>query len=83
MLSIVSLSFVECSAGCRVNSIVRVFEVFRNRSLCLIQLNMFFRYECTCCSAVFMFVWIERTVMSSAYITCFILLFGGVGMSDG
>ena len=40
------------------------------------------RYECTCCLAVFMFAWVERIVMSSAYVISFILLFGGVGMSD-
>ena len=34
----VSLSFVECSAGCEVNSIV--FEGFRIRLICLVQLNV-------------------------------------------
>ena len=81
-LFIVSLSFVECSAGCRVNSIVCVFEGLRIRLFCLVQLNMTGRYECTCCLAVFMFVWVERTVASSFYVMSFILLFGGVGMSD-
>ena len=42
---------------------------------------MFCRYEYTCCLAVFMFVWVERIVMFSAYIISF-LLFGGVGMPD-
>ena len=53
VLFIVSLSFVECSAGCGVNSIVCVFEGFRIRLFCLVQLNMSCRYECTCCLAVF------------------------------
>ena len=35
-----------------------------------------------CCLAVFIFVWVERIVMSSTYVISFILLFGGVGMSD-
>ena len=43
---------------------------------------MFCRYECTCCLAAFMFMWIERIAMSSAYVISFILLFGGVWMSD-
>ena len=43
---IVSLSFVvECSAGCEMNSIVCVFEGFRIRLFCLVQLNMSCRYE--------------------------------------
>ena len=29
-----------------------------------------------------LFVWLEIIVMSSAYVISFILLFGGVGMSD-
>ena len=82
MLFIVSLGFIECSAGCGVNSIVCVFEGFTIRLFCLVQLNMSCRYECTCCVAVFMFVWVERTVISSAYVICLLLLFGGVGMSD-
>ena len=32
--------------------------------------------------AVFMFVCVEILVMSSAYVISFILLFGGVGISD-
>ena len=40
------------------------------------------RYECACCLAVFMFVWVERIVISSAYVISFILLFGGVRISD-
>ena len=49
VLFIVSLSFVECSAGCgcRVNSIVFVFEELRIRLFCLIQLNMSCRYAKT------------------------------------
>ena len=82
VLFIDSLSFVEYSAGCGVNSIACVFEVFRIRLFCLIQLNMSCRYECTCCLAVFMFVWVESIVMSSAYAISFILLFGDVGISD-
>ena len=77
-----SLSFVECSAGCGVNSIVCVFEGFRIILFCLVQLNMPCRCECTFCLAVFMFVWVERSVMSSAYVINFILLFGRVGISD-
>ena len=64
---------------CWVWSIVCVFEGFRIRLFCLIQLNMSCRYECTCCLAVFMFTWVERIVMSSANVISFILLFGGVG----
>ena len=52
LLFIVSLSFVECPAGCGVNSIVWVFEGYRIRLFCLVQLNMSCRYECTCCLAV-------------------------------
>ena len=40
------------------------------------------RYERTCCLAVCIFVWVERIVISSAYVISFILLFGGVGISD-
>ena len=65
-----------------MNSIVCVFEEFRVRLFCLVHLNMSCRYECTCCLAVFMFMRGERIVMSSAYVISFILLFGGVGMSD-
>ena len=36
VLFIVSISFVECSAGCGVNSIVCVFEGFRLRIFCLV-----------------------------------------------
>ena len=36
VLLIVSLNFVECSAGCGVNSIVCVFEGFRLRIFCLV-----------------------------------------------
>ena len=32
------------------------------------------RYEYTCCLVVFMFVWVERIVMSSAYIVLFCCL---------
>ena len=60
VLFIVSLSFAECSAGCGVNSIVCVFEGFRIRLFCLVQLNMSCRYECTYCLAVFMFVCVGR-----------------------
>ena len=81
VLFIGSLSFVECSAGCGVNSIVCVLEGLRIRLFCLVQLNMSCRYEFTCCLAVFMFVGVERIVMSSAYVISFIL-FGGVGISD-
>ena len=59
-----------------------LFEGFRIRLFLLVQLNMSCRYECTSCLAAFMFVWVERIVMSSAYGISFILLFGGVGMSD-
>ena len=65
-----------------MNCIVCVFGGFRIRLLCLVQLNMSCRYECTCCLALFMFVWVQRIVMSSAYVISFILLFGGVGISD-
>ena len=37
---LVSLSFVECSAGYGVNSIVGVFEGCRIRLFCLVQLNI-------------------------------------------
>ena len=40
------------------------------------------RYECTCFLTVFWCVSVEKIVMSSAYVTSFILLFGGVRMSD-
>ena len=82
VLFIVSLSFVECSSGWGVNIIVCVFEGLRIRICCLVQLNMSWRYKCTCCLAVFMFVWVERIVMSSSYVISFILLFGGVELSD-
>ena len=49
---------------------------------CLVHLNMSCRYECTCCLAVFMFVLVERIVMSSAYVISFILLFGGVVITN-
>ena len=81
-LFIVSLSFVECSAACGVNSIVCVFEGFRVTLFCLVQLNKSCRFECTCCLAVFMFVWVERVVMSYSCAISFILMFSGVGMSD-
>ena len=58
LLYIVSLSFVECSAGYGVNSIVCVFEGFRIRLFYLGQLSMSCRFECTCCFAGFMFVWV-------------------------
>ena len=35
----------------------------------------------SCCLDVFMFVWVERIVMSTAYVVSFVLV-GGVGMSD-
>ena len=82
MLFIVSLSFVVCSARCGVSSIVCVFEWFSIRLFCLVMLNMSCRHECTCCLTVFMFGWVKRIVMSSAYVTSFILLFGGVGLCD-
>ena len=82
VLFIVKVSFVECSAGCGVNSIACIFERLRITLFCLVQLSMSFRYECTCCLAVFMFLLVERIVMTSAYVISFILLFGGVGMSD-
>ena len=80
VLFIVSLSLVGCSAGCGVNSIVCVFEWFRIILFCLVKLNMSCRYGCTCCLTVFM--WVKRIVTSSAYVTKFILLFGGIGMSN-
>ena len=43
-LVIVSLSFIECSAVCEENSIVYVFEGFRIRLFCLVQLNI----SCRC-----------------------------------
>ena len=64
MLFIVNLSFVECSAGCGVNIIiVNVFEGNRIRLFCLVQLSMSYRYGCSCCLAVFMFVCLERIVI--------------------
>ena len=33
------------------------------------------RYGCTCCLAVFMFVWVERILMLSEYVMSFILFF--------
>ena len=36
----------------------------------------------TCCLVVLMFVWVERIVISSAYVISFILLLGGVRVSD-
>ena len=56
VLFIVSLSFLKCSSGCGVNSIVCVFKGFRIRLFYLAQLNMSCRYECTFYLAVFMFV---------------------------
>ena len=57
-----------------------MFEGFRIKLFCLIQLNMSCRYECTCCLAVFMFVWVERIMMSSAYAISVVLIFSrGVG----
>ena len=55
VLFIVSVSFVECSAGCGVNGIVCVFERFMIK-FCFVQLNMSCRYKCTYCLAIFMFV---------------------------
>ena len=73
VLFIASFSFVECSAGCGVNNIVCVFEGFRIRLFCLVQLNMSCRYERTYYLAVFMFVWVERIVMSTAYVFFYFL----------
>ena len=80
MLFIISLSF-DCPAVCGVNSIICVFEKFRIILFWLVQFNISCRYECTCCLSVFMCVWVERIVMSSAYVISFILLFSGVEMS--
>ena len=53
VLFIVSLSFVECSAGCGLNSIVCVFKELRIRLFCFVQLNMSCRCECTCCGCIY------------------------------
>ena len=70
MLFIVSLRFVECSAGCGVNSTVCIFEGFRIRLFCLVLLNMSCRYGFTCCMALFMFVWVERIVVRDVICIC-------------
>ena len=62
VLFIVSLSFVDCSVGCGVKSIVCVLEGFSIRLFCLVQLNMRCRYECTCCLAVLINVRVGREI---------------------
>ena len=59
---------MECSAGCGVNSIVCVFEGFRIRLFCLVQLNMSCRSERNCCLAGFVCVGREnRDVICICY----------------
>ena len=41
---------------------------------------MSYRYGCTCRLAVFMFVWVEKIVMSFTYVISFILLLDDLGL---
>ena len=68
-------------AGSGVNRVVVVLVVLRESWFCWVQSCVCCRYCCTCVCAVFMFVWVESIVMSSAYVIVF-TFGGGVGRSD-
>ena len=81
VLFIISFSLIECSAECGMNTIVCVFERFKIKLFCIVQLYMSCKHECTCFFAALMFVWLERIVISSAYVISFIFSFSD-GMSE-
>ena len=58
-------------AGSGVKSVAVVLEVFRESWFCCVQLCICCKYCCTCVCAVVMLVWVERMVMSSAYVMVF------------
>lgn len=69
-------------AGSGVKSVVVVLEAFSVSWFCCVQLCICCRYGCTWVCAVFMFVCVERMVMSSAYVIVLMFVFGGgVGKS--
>ena len=68
-------------AGSGVKSVAVVLEVFRESWFCCVQLCICCKYCCTCVCAVVMLVWVERMVMSSAYVMVF-TFGGGEGRSD-
>ena len=69
-------------AGSGVKIAVVVLEVLSDSWFCVVQLYTWCRYGWTCVCAVFMFVCVERIVISSAYVMVFIfVLGGGVGRS--
>ena len=67
-------------AGSGVKSVAVVLEVFRESWFCCVQLCICCKYCCTCVCAVVMLVWVERMVMSSAYVMVFTV---GYEFDDG
>ena len=81
-LFICSVRVVLYCAGSGVKSVVVVYEVLNDNWFCIVQLYIWCKYGWTCVCAVFMFVYVESMVISSAYVMVLMfVLRGGVGKS--